>query len=66
MIFHSNEQWEKKAKTIRSYTLPINEDRMNSWIIKLRLVVDLGWLNESDIFAWAQRDCEGHPSMREG
>ena len=29
MIFPSNEECEKKAKDIRSYNLPMNEDKMN-------------------------------------
>ena len=66
MMFSSNEQCEKRNKARRSYNLPMNKDRMNWWIMNLRLVVlalDLGWLNESDRLTWAWRDCLGHPTM---
>ena len=41
----SIEECEKKAKNRRSYNLPMNEDRVNWWIMNLRmaaLAVDLG------------------------
>ena len=67
MMFPSNEQCENKPKARRSYNLPMNEDEMNWWIMNLRLVVlaeDWGWLNESDRFTWAWRDCIEHHTMR--
>ena len=63
-----NVQWEKKGKASRPYSLPMNEDRMNWWIMNLRMAildVDVGWLNKSDRFTWAWRDYKGHPYMRE-
>ena len=58
---------KRKANARRSYNLPMNEDRMNWWIMNLSmvmLVVHLGWLNENDRFTWSWKDFLGHSFMK--